>query len=101
MCEVEIKPLEVTQFLILNKFMKKTFYYLFVCLMCLFISACSSCNKKSQLNDVVKAELNVENTISLDKEYMFANYRDYSWFETCVLLENFLDLKVSFYNQDK
>lgn len=71
--------------------MRKTFYYLFVCLMCLFISVCSSCNKKSQSNDVVKAELNVENAISLDKEYMFTNYRDYSWFETCVLLKDFLD----------
>ena len=39
-----------------------------------------------------KAEIVVENIISMDREYMFLNYGgDYRWFETCIVLENYLD----------
>jgi len=37
-------------------------------------------------------ELNVENVTNTDKQYMFTNYGgDYRWFETCILLKNYLD----------
>lgn len=43
-------------------------------------------------NKVQKAELVVENVISTDKEDMFLHYaNDYRWYESCILLENFLD----------
>lgn len=55
---------------------------------CLFITSCSSCHKKK---DNVSTELNVESVITTDKEYMLTNYGEYSWFETCIVLQNFLD----------
>lgn len=37
-------------------------------------------------------ELVVENTISMDRQYMFMNYgNDYRWFETCIVLGSYLD----------
>lgn len=37
-------------------------------------------------------QLNVEKTISADREYMAVNYEDnYRWFESCILLDNYLD----------
>ena len=34
----------------------------------------------------------MERTTTLDKEYMFKNYGgDYKWFESCILLKNYLD----------
>ena len=42
--------------------------------------------------DQPKAELVVENLISMDRQDMFNNYaNDYRWFETCIVLNNFLD----------
>ena len=60
----------------------------------LCMSSCSSCNKKDKdvKADSVVAELVVENTLSTDREYMFTNYgKDYRWYETCVLLNEYLD----------
>ena len=63
----------------------KKFFYLFSLIMCL--ASCSSCNKEAEIS-----ELNVESSINLDKEYMFADYgNNYKWYETCILLENYLD----------
>ena len=60
----------------------------------LLILLCSvllmSCKKHVDVKEVAK--LNVENTISTDRQYMYLNYGDdYRWYETCVLLKNFLD----------
>ena len=53
----------------------------------------SSCEgKKKKDVPVVETELVAENTISADKEYMFLNYgKDYRWFETTVVMNEFLD----------
>lgn len=59
--------------------MKKLLYILFVGLL---ICSCTSSTKK----------FNVENIISTDKEYMSKTYGDdYRWFETCILLNDYLD----------
>lgn len=58
------------------------------------IVGCSSCNKKDKdvKPDSVSTELVVENTVSTDREYMFTNYgEEYRWYETCVLLKEYLD----------
>jgi hypothetical protein len=48
-------------------------------------------NKQEQKVNTFDA-LVVENTISTDKEYVFINYaNDYRWYETCVLMKDFLD----------
>ena len=66
--------------------MKKILFIL-LCSVMLFAS-CSSCHKKK---DNVSTELNVENIVSADKEYMLSNYGEYTWFETCIVLQDFLD----------
>ena len=56
-------------------------------------SSCNSC-KKDQKQDDVKpvATLDVENTVSVDREHMFLTYgEDYRWYETSIVLEEFLD----------
>lgn len=36
--------------------------------------------------------LNVENTISTNREYMFLHYgKDYRWYESCILLKDYID----------
>lgn len=53
----------------------------------LFLVGCN--HKKKELK---MQELNVENVISSDKEFMYLNYSpDYTWFETCILLKDYLD----------
>lgn len=70
-------------------------------------SSCNGCSKAapdteateqvdsldSIANDsVAEAVFSVENVLSTDKEYMFMNYGgDYRWFETCIVLQDFLD----------
>lgn len=52
---------------------------------------CTSDNGNAEPNGEL-AELVVENTVSTDREYMFLHYsNDYRWYETCVLLKDFLD----------
>lgn len=66
--------------------MKKTLLFL---LMGLLLFACDP--KKKQVATTA-TELIVENTISVDRQSMFVNYnKDYNWFETCVVLDNYLD----------
>ena len=80
--------------------MKKIFMMLAIafCLSLGFMS-CESCKKEKDATPeenksevVVKGELNVEHVTAADKQYMFTNYGgDYRWFESCVLLQDFLD----------
>lgn len=40
----------------------------------------------------------VEHIITMDKEYMemqYADYKTYKWFETCILMEDWLDAEVA------
>ena len=54
--------------------------------------AFSSCKCSSDIQEVEKTELVVENVVSADRQYMFLNYgEDYRWFETCIVLDNYLD----------
>jgi len=61
-------------------------------------TSCQSCkgdqpaaNDESAINQT-KAELVVENLISTDRQDMYMQHaKDYRWFETCVVLKDFLD----------
>jgi hypothetical protein len=56
------------------------------------IISCNSCKKEKKQEAVVeKAEIVLERVNSIDKEYMFANYGDYKWFESCIVLNSYLD----------
>lgn len=59
-------------------------------------ASCTKCSKPQEKADVMDsvatAKMNVENIISTDREDMFLNYaEDYRWFETCIVLQDFLD----------
>ena len=72
--------------------MKKFIFTLLLVCSLGFIVGCTSCKKEPAVNDLKVAELTVENTIAVDREYMFLNYgADYRWYEAQVLLNNFLD----------
>lgn len=70
--------------------MKKIFIFgAFALFICALVS-CSSCKKDKQ--DTVTADLNVENITNADRQYMFTTYGgDYCWFESCILLSDWLD----------
>ena len=72
--------------------MKKLFL---ISLLAMFMVSLVSCEKKKQQQQepvVSMSELVVEKTVSADREYMFLNYgEDYRWYETCILLNDFLD----------
>lgn len=77
--------------------MKKVFGFLAIFLLSLGIAACT-CTPDNNQEDLTPVEVadslgvNVEKTVALDKEFMFLNYgSDYRWFETCILLDEFLD----------
>ena len=58
------------------------------------ISSCNSCKKDKAEQDDVKVTdtLNVENAVSVDREHMYLTYgENYRWFETCIVLKDFLD----------
>lgn len=76
----------------------KKFILLGALAICALISlnSCSSCGNKentpSKETISKKGKLVVENIISSDREYMFLNYGgDYRWFETCIVLKDWLD----------
>lgn len=77
--------------------MKKLMILGLLAFMVSLVVGCSSCTKeKSQpaVDNVALAQgkLVVENCVSTDKEYMFLHHKsDYRWFETCVLMKDFLD----------
>ena len=77
--------------------MKKLMILGLLAFMVSLVVGCSSCTKeKSQpaVDNVALAQgkLVVENCVSTDKEYMFLHHKsDYRWFETCILLSDWLD----------
>ena len=78
--------------------MKKVLFSLIIMLgLVVSFSSCNGCNKTADttdesVNQVTDSVLVVEQAISNDREYMFMNYGgDYRWFETCIVLKNFLD----------
>ena len=80
----------------------KMFIAMFVAM---FAFAMTSCDKQKKqavepedaTEEVVETpEFTVENVISMDRQDMFLNYKeDYRWFETCIVLEDFLDAEGS------
>ena len=67
--------------------MKKTLFILIAVIS--FFTACTTCSTK---NVASVAKIDVENTVSIDRESMFAEYgEDYRWFETSIVLKDFLD----------
>jgi len=69
--------------------------FIFV-MMLAIITMLTSCEKEKKeqqnLNETKVESLIVENTVSTDREFMFLNYgEDYRWFETCILMKNFMD----------
>ena len=78
--------------------MKKSFILAFLMslLTSLFISCtgCSSNKEDVKLQDsvVTTAVLDVEHSIALDRQAMYVNYKDdYRWYETEILLPEFMD----------
>lgn len=91
--------------------MKKISLFLMGLILCMgmMFTSCESCNRETNEPAVEEtamdsidsvnyvymidsAELNLENAIAMDREYMFLNYGgNYRWFESCVLLKNYLD----------
>ena len=70
--------------------MKKIFIFSLFALCMSVIVGCSSCKKDNK--EAVTTDLNVENITNTDKQYMFTTYgKDYRWFETCILLSDWLD----------
>ena len=80
--------------------MKKILYFC-VTLVCTlsFLTSCNSCSKEpvvpEEKNDttvVNDSSINMENIVSADREYMFLNFgKDYFWYETSIILKDFLD----------
>lgn len=65
-------------------------------------SSCTSCNGNKEVpatdsvlvdtTNAQKAELVVENLVSMDRQDMYTNYgKDYRWFETCIVMKDYLD----------
>ena len=88
--------------------MKKLFYTLLLTCMFSLMVGFSSCTQCSKAGNEVKADtvlvdstvvdstaatgLVVENLISMDRQQMYNQYaKDYRWFESCILLKDFLD----------
>lgn len=75
--------------------MKKFFVILASLLLMIGVSSCNSCTKKADTVSEPAVEVvsdNVAHLVSLDRENMFLNYgQDYKWYETCVVLKDFLD----------
>ena len=70
--------------------MKKIFIFNLFALCMSVIVGCSSCKKDNK--EAVSTDLNVENITNTDKQYMFTTYgKDYRWFETSILLSDWLD----------
>ena len=55
--------------------------------------SCTGCNKEDiKLQDSAVAVLDVEHSIALDRQTMYVNYKDnYRWYETEILLTEFMD----------
>jgi len=76
--------------------MKKILFSLVVMATMLFTS-CNKCSQSTEPTDedtvvVDTTEMVVENLISLDRQDMYLHYsEDYRWYETCILLKDYLD----------
>ena len=83
--------------------MKKFLGFIFALFLTIAISSCTNCsNTKVQdqnkpqieLKDTVAVDttIDVEHTIALDRQTMYLNYKDnYRWYETDILLPEFMD----------
>lgn len=74
--------------------MRKFIFVMMLAIITMLTSCEGKKNEEQQnFNDETKVEsLIVDNTISTDREFMFLNYGgDYRWFETCILMKNFMD----------
>ena len=71
----------------------KKLIYIFVGILALIgISSCKCQSEKQAEPTFEQSELIVENVVSADKEKMFLDYgSDYRWFETCIVLNDYLD----------
>ena len=68
----------------------KKFWLIFAGIILAFgLNSCNSCSKTT--DESVESSIIVENTISVDREYMALNYGDYKWYETCVVYDNYID----------
>lgn len=66
--------------------MKKLFFLLMAFAVLLGATSCTSCNKESK-----QTGINVENIIKSDIGYMDKNYTSYVWYESSMVLANYLD----------
>jgi len=76
----------------------KLFLMIFLFSLVFGLSSCNGCKSTPEepvnnTTEVVNtANLVVENLVSMDRQDMFNNYaKDYRWFETCIVLKDFLD----------
>ena len=67
---------------------KKLVFFLLAAILSLIAASCKHSTQPVNLT----SDLTPERVVSLDKEYMFTNYKaDYTWFESCILLNDYLD----------
>jgi hypothetical protein len=77
--------------------MKKSFILAFLMGLMMSFMSCTGCNSskediKLQDSVVATAVLDVEHSIALDRQTMYVNYKDnYRWYETEILLPEFMD----------
>ena len=77
--------------------MKKSFILAFLMGLMMSFMSCTGCNSSKEdikLQDSVVATtvLDVEHSIALDRQTMYVNYKDnYRWYETEILLPEFMD----------
>ena len=77
----------------------KKFLFILSAVLCMSLASCNSCKseKPETATDSTTVVTNdsamvVENVVGMDRQYMFTNYgKDYRWFETCIVLKDFLD----------
>lgn len=53
--------------------------------------SCNSCKNEKNDNGIIPDSMVVENMISTDKQAMYLINKDYRWYETMVLFNNYLD----------
>lgn len=66
--------------------MKKLFFLIMAFAVLLGATSCTSCNKESK-----QTGIDVENIIKSDIGYMDKNYTSYVWYESSMVLANYLD----------
>jgi len=77
--------------------MKKSFILAFLMGLMMSFMSCTGCNSskediKLQDSVVTTTVLDVEHSIALDRQTMYVNYKDnYRWYETEILLSEFMD----------